>query len=116
MNSRIPHPQKAETLNAEQNQVMPEIPLTVSATTPLTNDADQVPVGLDSLLASVLSGEEEQPKNREQKKMGACDVQCISLGKLNFGLKINNGWYLAPDGRDFLDIRNAGSEYKVMDA
>ena len=45
--------------------------MTDSANNPLTDDADQAPAGLDSLLASVLSGEEEQPKKRGRKKKGA---------------------------------------------
>ena len=45
--------------------------MTDSANNPLTNDVDQAPAGLDSLLASVLSGEEEQPKKRGRKKKGA---------------------------------------------
>ena len=65
--------------------------MTDSANNPLIDDADQAPAGLDSLLASVLSGEEEQPKKRGRKKKGACDGQGISLGMLNFGLKKNNG-------------------------
>ena len=43
---------------------MTETPVTDSANTPLTDDADQAPAGLDSLLASVLSGEVWQPKKR----------------------------------------------------
>ena len=42
--------------------------MTDSANNPLTDDVDQVPAGLDSLLASVVSGEEEQPKKRVRKK------------------------------------------------
>ena len=45
--------------------------MTDSANNPLTDDADQAPAALDSLLASVLSGEEEQPKKRGRKKKGA---------------------------------------------
>ena len=45
--------------------------MTDSATNPLTDDADQAPAGLDSLLESVLSGEEEQPKKRGRKKKEA---------------------------------------------
>ncbi len=45
--------------------------MTDSANNPLIDDADQAPAGLDSLLASVLSGEEEQPKKRGRKKKGA---------------------------------------------
>ena len=47
----------------------------------------KAPAGLDSLLVSVLSGEEEQLKKRGRKKKGACDGQGISLGMLNFDLK-----------------------------
>ena len=45
--------------------------MTDSANTPLIDDADQAPAGLDSLLASVLSGEDEQPKKRGRKKKEA---------------------------------------------
>ena len=45
--------------------------MTDSANNSLIDDADQAPAGLDSLLASVLSGEEEQPKKRGRKKKGA---------------------------------------------
>ena len=61
-------------------------PVTDSANTPLTDNADQAPAGLDSLLASVLSGEVGQPKERGRFK-GACDGQGVSLRMLNFGLK-----------------------------
>ena len=47
---------------------MTETPVTDSANKPLTDNADQAPAGLDSLLASVLSGEEEQPKERGRLK------------------------------------------------
>ena len=45
--------------------------MTDSVNNPFIDDADQAPVGLDSLLASVLSGEEEQPKKRGRKKKEA---------------------------------------------
>ena len=45
--------------------------MTDSANTPVIDDADQAPAGLDSLLASVLSGEEEQPKKKGRKKKEA---------------------------------------------
>ena len=50
---------------------MTETPVTDSANNPLTNESAQAPAALDSLLASVLSGEEEQPKKRGRKKKGA---------------------------------------------
>ena len=46
----------------------------------------KAPAGLDSLLASVLSGEVGQPK-KSGRFNGACDGQGLSLGMLNFGLK-----------------------------
>lgn len=60
--------------------------MTDSENTPLNDDAGQAPAGLESLLASVLSGEEEPPKERGHLK-DACDSQGISLGMLNCGLK-----------------------------
>ena len=65
---------------------MIETPVKDSANTPLMDAVYQAPAGLDSLLASVLSGEVEQSKERGSFK-GVCDGQCISLGMLNFGLK-----------------------------
>ena len=44
------------------------------------------PAGLDDLLASVLTGEDEHPKERERLK-GACDLQGMFLVMLNFGPK-----------------------------
>ena len=38
--------------------------MTDSANTPLAQGEDQAPAGLDDLLASVISGEDEQPKKR----------------------------------------------------
>ena len=50
--------------------------MTDSANNPLIDAADQAPAGLDSLLASVPSGEEEQPKKRgRKKKCAAADPQ-----------------------------------------
>jgi len=45
--------------------------VTDSANNPLAQGAEQAPAGLDDLLASVLSGEEEQPKKRGRKKKEA---------------------------------------------
>ncbi|QNI96387.1 type I restriction-modification system subunit M [Synechococcus sp. RS9902] len=42
--------------------------MTDSANNPLAQGADQAPAGLDDLLASVISGEDEQPKKRGRKK------------------------------------------------
>lgn len=39
-----------------------------SSNNPLSQAVDQAPAGLDDLLASVLSGEDEQPKKRGRKK------------------------------------------------
>ena len=84
--------------------------MTDSVNNPLTKPADQAPAGLDSLLESVLSGEVEQSKERGRFK-GACDGQGISLGMLKFGLKKKNkGWYLGPDSRDAIGIRNTVTE------
>ena len=60
--------------------------MTDSANTPVIDDADQAPAGLDSLLASVLSGEVGQPK-KSGRFNGACDDQGLSLGMINFVLK-----------------------------
>ena len=45
--------------------------MTDSASNPLAQGADQAPAGLDDLLASVRSGEDEQPKKRGRKKKEA---------------------------------------------
>lgn len=42
--------------------------MTDSANNPLAQGADQATAGLDDLLASVISGEDEQPKKRGRKK------------------------------------------------
>jgi len=76
--------------------------VTDSANNPLIDDADQVPAGLYSLLASVVSYKVEQPTQRGGFK-GAFNGQGIPLGMPTFG---HNGWYLGPDGRDFIDIWN----------
>ena len=60
--------------------------MTDSASNPLSQEADQAPAGLDDLLASVLTGEDEHPKERERLK-GACDLQGMFLVMLNFGPK-----------------------------
>ena len=60
--------------------------MTDSANTPIIDDADQAPAGLDTLLASVLSGEVGQPK-KSGRFNGACDGQGLSLGIINFVLK-----------------------------
>ena len=83
--------------------------MTDSANTPVIDDADQAPAGLDSLLVSVLSGEVGQPKKRGRFK-GACNGQGISLGILNFGLKTKQWLISWSSGRDVIDIRNAVSE------
>ena len=75
------------TQGRAKNHWMTETPVTDSANTPLMDEVDQAAAGLDSLLASVLSGEEEQLKKRGRNKKGACDGHGISLGMLNIGLK-----------------------------
>ena len=42
--------------------------MTDSANNPLAQGEDQAPADLDDLLTSVISGEDEQPKNRGRKK------------------------------------------------
>ncbi|BEV35434.1 hypothetical protein [Synechococcus sp. M16CYN] len=42
--------------------------MTDSATNPFAQGADQTPTGLDDLLASVRTGEDEQPKKLGRKK------------------------------------------------
>ena len=45
--------------------------MTDSASNPLSQEADQAPAGLDDLLASARSDEEEKPKKRGRKKKEA---------------------------------------------
>ena len=59
---------EANIASSSQNPYRRYPPVTSSANTPLINDADQAPAGLDNLLASVISGEDEQPKKRGRKK------------------------------------------------
>ena len=61
---------ETQSNKSEHNYFMTETPVTDSANNSLTDDADQAPAGLDSLLASVLSGVEEPPKKRGRKKKG----------------------------------------------
>lgn len=68
MTAEIPHLGEAYSSRWIQNQVRQKTFVTDSANNPLAQAADQAPAGLDDLLASVISGEDEQPKKRGRKK------------------------------------------------